>query len=154
MSSGRIETALGEIDIEIFEKHAPASAGYFLADVRAGRYDGSSFFRIVTPTNQNAEEGRRVAVIQGGLKHARDDLPRELNPERGWIATATDGALAFASLLAVWSRSEPRSSPQSFTSSTCPGGARSSRCQTAPACRRCRWPARRRARAARFRHRG
>ena len=46
-----------------------------LADVRAGRYDGSSFFRIVTLSNQSAEKHRRIAVIQGGLRHEREDLP-------------------------------------------------------------------------------
>jgi peptidyl-prolyl cis-trans isomerase A (cyclophilin A) len=75
MSRVRIETELGEIELEAFEKQAPASAGYFLADVRAGRYDGSSFFRIVTLSNQSAEKHRRIAVIQGGLRHEREDLP-------------------------------------------------------------------------------
>ena len=38
------------------EEQAPASAGYFLADVGSGRYDGSSFFRIVTLSNQDRGE--------------------------------------------------------------------------------------------------
>ena len=75
MTRVAIETALGAIEVELFDELAPASAGYFLADVQAGRYDGSSFFRIVTLENQTAAEGRRIAVIQGGLKHAREDLP-------------------------------------------------------------------------------
>ena len=74
MSRVRIETELGDIELELFEKRAPASAGYFLADVRAGRYDGSSFFRIVTLSNQSAERHRRIAVIQGGIRHEREDL--------------------------------------------------------------------------------
>ena len=75
MSRVRIETALGGIELQLFAEQAPASAGYFLADVTAGLYDGSSFFRIVTLQNQAAEEGRRIEVIQGGRKHAREDLP-------------------------------------------------------------------------------
>jgi len=74
MSRVRIETELGDIEIALFDQQAPASAGYFLADVRAGRYDGSSFFRIVTLSNQSAEKHRRIAVIQGGLRHEREDL--------------------------------------------------------------------------------
>ncbi|HKP25171.1 MAG TPA: peptidylprolyl isomerase [Dongiaceae bacterium] len=74
MSRVRIETELGDLEIELFEKLAPASAGYFLADVQAGLYDGSSFFRIVTLSNQSAEKHRRIAVIQGGLRHEREDL--------------------------------------------------------------------------------
>ena len=81
MSRVRIETGLGEIHIEVFEQRAPASAGYFLADVRSGRYDGSSFFRIVTPESQAVEEARRIAVIQGGLKHEREDLPPVISHE-------------------------------------------------------------------------
>jgi len=65
----------GHFTLEVQEDRAPASAGYFLADVRAGLYDGSSFFRIVTLANQQAEEGRRIEVIQGGMKHEREDLP-------------------------------------------------------------------------------
>jgi peptidyl-prolyl cis-trans isomerase A (cyclophilin A) len=75
MSRVRIETALGDLEIELSEREAPASAGYFLADVRAGLYDGSSFFRIVTLSNQSAEKHRRIAVIQGGLRHEREDMP-------------------------------------------------------------------------------
>jgi peptidyl-prolyl cis-trans isomerase A (cyclophilin A) len=75
MNRVRIETALGEIELQLFAEQAPVSAGYFLADVKAGLYDGSSFFRIVTLQNQTAEEGRRIEVIQGGLKHGREDLP-------------------------------------------------------------------------------
>ncbi len=60
----------------MFDEAAPASAIYFLADVRAGLYDGSSFFRIVTLTNQRlVERARKIAVIQGGLKHLGEDLP-------------------------------------------------------------------------------
>jgi len=75
MSRVRIETALGDIDIEAFDERAPASAGYFLHDVKGGLYDGSSFFRIVTLSNQRTEKRRKIAVIQGGLKHEREDIP-------------------------------------------------------------------------------
>ena len=71
----RIETELGAMVIEVSEDRAPASAAYFLADVRAGALDGTSFFRIVTLDNQDAEPHRRIEVIQGGLKHQASDLP-------------------------------------------------------------------------------
>ncbi|HEY1382615.1 MAG TPA: peptidylprolyl isomerase [Dongiaceae bacterium] len=70
-----VVTELGRFRLEIRQDRAPASAGYFLTDVRAALYDGSSFFRIVTLANQQAEEGRKIEVIQGGLKHTREDLP-------------------------------------------------------------------------------
>lgn len=75
MSRVRIETALGRLEIEVSGDCAPASVAYFLADVRSGRFDGASFFRIVTLDNQNAEPHRRIEVIQGGLKHEATDLP-------------------------------------------------------------------------------
>lgn len=74
MSRVRIETGLGTFEIDVFEEQAPASAGYVLNDVRSGVFDGSSFFRIVTLSNQQAEKNRKIAVIQGGLKHEREDI--------------------------------------------------------------------------------
>jgi peptidyl-prolyl cis-trans isomerase A (cyclophilin A) len=71
----RIETELGAILVEVFEGQAPASAAYFLADVRTGLFDGTSFFRIVTLDNQSAEPYRQIEVIQGGLKHEKTELP-------------------------------------------------------------------------------
>jgi peptidyl-prolyl cis-trans isomerase A (cyclophilin A) len=73
MKRVQIDTVLGPIPAEVLEELAPASAGYFLDDVRAGRYDGSSFFRIVTLANQTGRP--KIEVIQGGLKHDRTDLP-------------------------------------------------------------------------------
>ena len=71
----QLTTELGVIELAVHEEQAPASAGYFLADVRNGLYDGTSFFRIVTLTNQRVvERARRIAVIQGGLRHQREDL--------------------------------------------------------------------------------
>ena len=75
MSRVRIKTELGVIEIDVFDGRVPASAAYFLADVRSGLFDGTSFFRIVTLANQDAEPHRRIEVIQGGLKHETTDLP-------------------------------------------------------------------------------
>ncbi|MEZ5830381.1 MAG: peptidylprolyl isomerase [Dongiaceae bacterium] len=71
----QLTAELGDIVLAVFEDRAPASAAYFLADVRAGRYDGASFFRLVTLANQRAEKGRQIEVIQGGLRHQSEDLP-------------------------------------------------------------------------------
>ncbi len=75
MTRVRLETGLGAMIFEVFLDRAPASAGYFLGDMRAGVFDGASFFRIVTLANQDAEPHRRIEVIQGGLKHPSTDLP-------------------------------------------------------------------------------
>jgi peptidyl-prolyl cis-trans isomerase A (cyclophilin A) len=70
-----VVTELGQFRLAVRPDRAPASAGYFLTDVRASLYDGSSIFRIVTLANQQAEPGRRIEVIQGGLRHQREELP-------------------------------------------------------------------------------
>jgi peptidyl-prolyl cis-trans isomerase A (cyclophilin A) len=61
----RIVTALGRIDVEIALDKAPLTAANFLRYVDAGLYDGTSFFRTVTPDNQPAD-AVRIEVIQGG----------------------------------------------------------------------------------------
>jgi peptidyl-prolyl cis-trans isomerase A (cyclophilin A) len=78
----QMTTELGVIALAVQEDRAPASAGYFLADVRNGLYDGTSFFRIVALANQRkVERHRRIAVIQGGLRHEREDLPQAIPHE-------------------------------------------------------------------------
>jgi peptidyl-prolyl cis-trans isomerase A (cyclophilin A) len=81
MAFVEVATALGRFTLDVRQDAAPARAGYFLADVRAGLYDDTSFFRIVTLANQQVEEGRRIEVIQGGLKHEREDLPAVITHE-------------------------------------------------------------------------
>ena len=74
MTFVEVATALGRFTLDIREDAAPASAGYFLADVRAGLYDGSSFFRIVTLANHQTEPGRRIEVIRNTGHWARDNV--------------------------------------------------------------------------------
>jgi peptidyl-prolyl cis-trans isomerase A (cyclophilin A) len=61
----RIVTAEGEIRIRVCPEKAPATAANFLRYVEAGLYNGSTFFRVLTPDNQPDNEFR-IAVIQGG----------------------------------------------------------------------------------------
>jgi peptidyl-prolyl cis-trans isomerase A (cyclophilin A) len=61
-----LETELGPIAIEVFEDAAPLSAGSFLAFVDAGLLDGGSFYRTVSPENDNGHPP--ISVIQGGVK--------------------------------------------------------------------------------------
>jgi peptidyl-prolyl cis-trans isomerase A (cyclophilin A) len=66
-----IETAVGEIEVEVDAKHAPVTAANFLAYVDGGLYDGGSFHRTVTPGNQ-PNDAIRIEVIQADLREARD----------------------------------------------------------------------------------
>jgi peptidyl-prolyl cis-trans isomerase A (cyclophilin A) len=61
----RIETAAGEILIEVYPEKAPLTAGNFLRYVDAGLYDGSTFFRVLTAGNQ-PDNQFKIEVIQGG----------------------------------------------------------------------------------------
>ena len=43
----KLETSMGDIQIELFEDKAPKSAANFLAYVKAGHYDGTIFHRVI-----------------------------------------------------------------------------------------------------------
>ena len=43
----KLETSMGDIQIELFEDLAPKSAANFLAYVKAGHYDGTIFHRVI-----------------------------------------------------------------------------------------------------------
>jgi peptidyl-prolyl cis-trans isomerase A (cyclophilin A) len=65
-----IETNLGNIKAEIYDKKAPITAGNFLKYVEERLYDGTTFFRTVTMDNQPKNDVK-IEVIQGG------QVPRE-----------------------------------------------------------------------------
>ena len=61
----RIETTMGNIVVALDPVHAPVTAKNFLRYVDNGRYNGSTFYRVVRPGNQASH--RPIQVIQGGL---------------------------------------------------------------------------------------
>ncbi|HUU04818.1 MAG TPA: peptidylprolyl isomerase [Patescibacteria group bacterium] len=61
----RIESAAGEIRIEVYLEKAPLTAANFLRYVDGELYDGTTFFRVLTPDNQ-PDSKFRIEVIQGG----------------------------------------------------------------------------------------
>jgi len=60
----RMTTDLGVVDIEINIEAAPISANNFLQLVDGGHMDGTSFYRVVSPENDNGSPP--ISVIQGG----------------------------------------------------------------------------------------
>ena len=60
----RMTTDLGVVDIEINIEAAPISANNFLRLVDGGYMDGTSFYRVVSPENDNGSPP--ISVIQGG----------------------------------------------------------------------------------------
>ena len=72
-----IQTNLGNIEIEIYEKQAPITAANFLRYVDEGRFKGATFYRTVRLDNQPNNDVK-IGVIQGGLKD--DAHPQSLPP--------------------------------------------------------------------------
>jgi peptidyl-prolyl cis-trans isomerase A (cyclophilin A) len=67
----RMVTDLGPILIELYPDKAPISVANFLAYSDRHLLDGGSFYRTVSPKNDN--NPATISVIQGGLN--RDDSP-------------------------------------------------------------------------------
>lgn len=61
-------TSLGDIEIEMYPDKAPLTVGNFLRLVDAGHLDGSTFYRVVSPENDNGSP--KISVIQGGIGDA------------------------------------------------------------------------------------
>ncbi len=60
-----LQTDLGEIEIQVFEKRAPLSSKDFLYYVDNQLYDGEGFYRSVRPETDPRKLG--MQIIQGGL---------------------------------------------------------------------------------------
>lgn len=67
-----IQTELGDITAEIDIEKAPSTATNFLRYVDEKRYEGSSFYRVVTMDNQPKND-IKIEVIQGGLGSAGEE---------------------------------------------------------------------------------
>lgn len=106
----RLETDLGPIVLEVHPDRAPVSAGNFLRYVEEGRFDGASFYRVVTPVNQ-PDNPVKIEVIQGGLGFA-DDHPQRLPPIPH--ETTADTGLAHRDGTVSMARLEPGTASSEF----------------------------------------
>lgn len=100
-SHPRVElvTDSGQIILEIYEQEAPVTASNFLRYVDEGRFEGATFYRVVTLQNQPNNEVK-IEVIQGGLSF-RGEHPNNLPPIRHETTDETgilhrDGVLSMA----------------------------------------------------------
>ena len=102
-----IRTTAGDIAIEVYPGKAPLTAANFLRYVDAGLYDGTTFFRVVTPGKQ-PDSPVKIEVIQGG-DVAEDKcfpaIPHETTEMTG--LRHLDGVVSMA-------RAEPGSATSSF----------------------------------------
>jgi len=95
-----IQTSLGAIKVEIYEKKAPITAPNFLRYVDERAFQGASFYRTVTMDNQ-PNNNVKIEVIQGGLgamaegrERSHDPIPHETTDQTGILHK--DGVLSMA----------------------------------------------------------
>lgn len=89
----RLDTSAGPITVAVDQKHAPVTAGNFLAYVDDGRFDGTQFFRAARAKTQPGK-----GFIEGGIN---GDVRRTLEPIRLEPTSRTgvrhvDGAISMA----------------------------------------------------------
>jgi peptidyl-prolyl cis-trans isomerase A (cyclophilin A) len=93
--SVEMTTSLGVIEMEIYTDAAPITAINFLRLVEGGHLDGGSFYRAVSPENDNGSP--IISVIQGGLGDAAGPFPpiaHESTADTGLLHV--DGAVSMA----------------------------------------------------------
>lgn len=92
-----IETGYGDIELELYPDKAPQTMAAFLSHVDKGLYDGTSFYRVVRPTDPGSPV--KVGVIQGGIfphpdKPRQAGIPHETTRRSG--LTHEDGIVSLA----------------------------------------------------------
>jgi peptidyl-prolyl cis-trans isomerase A (cyclophilin A) len=93
----QIETAKGNIEIELFADKAPLSVAAFLKNVVEKNYDGCTFYRVLKVEDM---EGKLTGILQGGIYLQEDKIktypfvPHESTEETG--LTHENGTLSFA----------------------------------------------------------
>ena len=83
-----IETAFGDIEVELFADKAPLTSAAFLGYIDSGWYDRSDFYRVLHIDNQPSN-APKSELIQGGIHRSEFESPaeaaeRELLEETGY----------------------------------------------------------------------
>ncbi len=94
----RIETGMGNVDLELYPSKAPATVENFLKYVEGGFYTGGRFHRTVTMDNQPNNDVL-IEVIQAGINPERAEerfppIDLERTNETGLLHV--DGAISMA----------------------------------------------------------
>ena len=66
-------TSLGKIELELYPDKAPITVENFIRLVDGGHLDGGTFYRVVSPENDNGSPV--ISVIQGGIGDAESPFP-------------------------------------------------------------------------------
>ena len=89
---GAMETSLGNIKIELFEKEAPISVKNFLEYTKSGYYSGTIFHRVIP--GFMAQGGGMTANLTpkpGNLPSIKNEADNGLKNDRGTLAMARAG---------------------------------------------------------------
>jgi peptidyl-prolyl cis-trans isomerase A (cyclophilin A) len=95
-----IRTSFGDIEVELYPRQAPKTAGAFLSYVDSGFFRNGSFYRVLDDDNQPTGSGA-VKLIQGGIwqtNHAKavtiPGIPHETTQQTH--IRHTDGVISLA----------------------------------------------------------
>jgi peptidyl-prolyl cis-trans isomerase A (cyclophilin A) len=80
----KIETAIGDITLELYADKAPITVANYLHYVDTHRFDGSTFYRTSKPDNYDKND---YGVVQGGLQND----PKKLFPPIAHEPTSKTG---------------------------------------------------------------
>ncbi len=69
----RMVTSLGDIELELYPDNAPVTVKNFLRLVNGTHLEGGTFYRVVSPDNDNGTPV--ISVIQGGIGDAESPFP-------------------------------------------------------------------------------
>lgn len=102
-----IKTSLGNIRVELYPEKAPVTVANFLKYVDQKLYDGTNFYRVCTPENEQ-ERTIKIEVIQGGdVPEAKQFEPIAIETTQQTGIKHQDGTLSMA-------RDTPNSATCSF----------------------------------------
>jgi len=102
-----IQTTLGTIRIELYPEKAPVTVANFLKYADQHLYDGTSFFRVCTPENEQYR-AVKIEVIQGGdVPEGKQFTPIPIETTKQTGITHQNGTLSMA-------RDTPNSATSSF----------------------------------------
>ena len=103
----KIETTLGNIQVELYPEKAPKTVANFLKYVDNRLYDGTTFYRVCTPENEKNRQ-IKIEVIQGGdVPETKQFSPVPMETTRQTGIHHLDGTLSMA-------RDTPNSATSSF----------------------------------------
>ena len=72
-----IQTSVGDIEIELFDKQAPITVNAFLSYIDSGYFKNSNFYRVLNDDNQPSN-APKTELIQGGIWKSNNKLASSL----------------------------------------------------------------------------